>query len=70
MNAKLKECPFCGSTQYEIAIKDCYNDEGAAAHQIVCAECDARGPAIVECLEYRDSIEEAQKLWNRRWKGV
>jgi hypothetical protein len=63
-----RECPFCGAKNTELDIKDCYNDEGVAAKQIVCSECYARGPETTECFEYQFSIEKAYELWNRRWK--
>ena len=52
MTAKLKPCPFCGSTIVEM-------DDNAAPFFVVCLHCQASGPMY-------DSWNAAATAWNRR----
>lgn len=58
MSKKLLPCPFCGSTNVNLLIK-----EGPLFKWVACMDCNAQGP-----IEFGNE-EKAISAWNRRKLG-
>ena len=58
--AKLKPCPFCGSTDVHLI----ENDRGKSEVSITCKDCNVWVDHMFDAM----SREEAIALWNRRAK--